>query len=49
MMMKSYFAESQLHISGKAWEVRALLAKWAKQAGSSTEVRDFIATYTRRK
>ncbi|GIP20184.1 MULTISPECIES: Z-ring formation inhibitor MciZ [Paenibacillus] len=47
--MKSYFAKDQLHLSGKAWEVRAVLAMWKKKAAQGTEMRQFIADQTYRK
>lgn len=47
--MKSYFADTSFHISGKAWQVRVLLSMWKKNIGSATPVKDLIAVNVRKK
>lgn len=40
--MKSYFSGQHMLIQGKAWQIRILLAQWAKEAGKSATVKDFV-------
>ncbi|USB34708.1 Z-ring formation inhibitor MciZ [Paenibacillus sp. YPG26] len=47
--MKSYFADTRFHISGKAWQVKALLSNWKKNIGPDIQVKDLITISLRKK
>ncbi|WP_346657631.1 Z-ring formation inhibitor MciZ [Paenibacillus sp. YPG26] len=49
LIMKSYFADTRFHISGKAWQVKALLSNWKKNIGPDIQVKDLITISLRKK